>query len=201
MGRTCWSSATTGRFCRRRRSPPPAGRHQSPCLAAAEVPRGGADQLGHLPRRDANRRHGHPHDAENRRRALHRPGPLDIQPDETAGELESRLAVLGAGLVRRAIDGLEAGRLEALPQDPALASKAPRLKKTDGLIDWRRPAGAIKNHIRAMEPWPKTYTFWRRPDGPPLRLIFGPRPRWSRRRRAPAAGRPARSWRPPAGGC
>jgi methionyl-tRNA formyltransferase len=99
---------------------------------------------------------------------------LDIQPQETAGELELRLAVLGAALVREAIDRLEAGRLEALPQDPALASKAPRLKKTDGLIDWRRTAGAIKDHIRAMEPWPKTYTFWHRPGGPSLRLILGP---------------------------
>ena len=100
--------------------------------------------------------------------------PLAIQPEETAGELELRLAELGAGLVRQTIDGLQAGPLEALPQDPALASKAPRLKKIDGLIDWRRGATAIKDHVRAMDPWPKTYTFWHRPDGPPLRLILGP---------------------------
>ena len=49
-----------------------------------------------------------------------------------------------------------------------------RLKKTDGLIDWSRPALAVKNQIRAMEPWPKTYTFWHRDAGPPLRLILGP---------------------------
>jgi len=97
-----------------------------------------------------------------------------IQPDETAVELEVRLSDIGAWLVRRAIDSLESGRLEALPQDPALASKAPRLKRTDGLIDWRRPAEAIRNHIRAFEPWPKTYTFWHRPAGPPVRLILGP---------------------------
>jgi methionyl-tRNA formyltransferase len=97
-----------------------------------------------------------------------------IQPDENAVELEGRLSEIGAWLVRRAIDSLESGRLEALPQDPALASKAPRLKRTDGLIDWRRPAAAIKNHIRAFEPWPKTYTFWHRPAGPPVRLILGP---------------------------
>ena len=100
--------------------------------------------------------------------------PLAIRPEETAGELELRLAELGAGLVRQTIDGLQAGLLEALPQDPALASKAPRLKKTDGLIDWRRGAGAIKDHVRAMDPWPKTYTFWHRQGGPPLRLILGP---------------------------
>ena len=99
---------------------------------------------------------------------------ITIDPHETAVELEIRMAELGAWLVMRAIDGLKAGNLEALAQDPDLVSKAPRLKKTDGLIDWARPALAIKNQIRAMEPWPKTYTFWRRQDGPPMRLIFGP---------------------------
>ena len=100
--------------------------------------------------------------------------PTPIAPEETAVELEGRLAEIGAWLTRRAIDAVEAGRLEALPQDPALASKAPRLKKSDGAVDWTRPAVAIKNQVRAMEPWPKTYTFWHRPNGPPLRLILGP---------------------------
>jgi methionyl-tRNA formyltransferase len=97
-----------------------------------------------------------------------------IGPDETAADLEPRLAELGARLICETIDRLEAGRVEAIPQDAALASKAPRLKKTDGLIDWSRPAVAVRNQIRALEPWPKTYTFWHRPDGPPLRLILGP---------------------------
>jgi len=98
----------------------------------------------------------------------------DIGPEETAPELEKRLAEIGAWLVRRVLDSFEAGRLEALPQDPTKATRAPRLKKTDGLIDWSRPAEAIRNQVRAMEPWPRTYTFWRRDKGPPLRLIFGP---------------------------
>jgi methionyl-tRNA formyltransferase len=98
-----------------------------------------------------------------------------IDPDETAVELEARLRQIGAWLVRRTVDSLEAGHIEALPQDPRMASKAPRLKKTDGLIDWNRPARAVKNHVRAMEPWPKTYTFWHRPEGPPVRLILGTR--------------------------
>ncbi|MBN2475070.1 MAG: methionyl-tRNA formyltransferase [Pirellulales bacterium] len=101
-------------------------------------------------------------------------GRLDIHPEETAVELEIRLSEVGAWLVRRAIDSLEAGRWEALPQDPKLASKAPRLKKTDGLIDWTRLASAIKNQVRAMEPWPKTYTFWHRRKAEPLRLVLGP---------------------------
>ena len=99
---------------------------------------------------------------------------LLIQPNETAVELEARLAEIGAWLIRRSIDSLESGILQALPQNPALASKAPRLKKTDGAIDWSRSAEAIKNQIRGLEPWPKTYTFWHRPGEPPLRLILGP---------------------------
>ena len=74
-----------------------------------------------------------------------------------------------------------------LPQDPALASKAPRLKKTDGLIDWTRPAAAIKNQIRAMEPWPKTYTFWHRPGRPAA--AADPRPGGGSRARVALASR------------
>jgi len=97
-----------------------------------------------------------------------------IGPDETAAELEVRLADIGARLTCEMIDLLESGHVQAIPQDASLVSKAPRLKKTDGAIDWSRSAAAIKNQIRAMEPWPKTYTFWHRPDGPPVRLILGP---------------------------
>jgi len=98
---------------------------------------------------------------------------VPIDPDETAVQLEARLAEIGAWLVRRVLDNMEAGQLEALPQDPTQATKAPRLKKEHGRIDWSRSALAIKNHVRAMEPWPKCYTYWHRPGGPPLRLILG----------------------------
>ena len=101
-------------------------------------------------------------------------GRTPIDPMETAEALEVRLAEIGSWLIRRAIDSLESGNLEALPQDPALASKAPRLKKTDGEIDWGRAAEAIRNQVRAFEPWPKTYTFWLRSPGKPVRMIVGP---------------------------
>jgi len=101
-------------------------------------------------------------------------GRTAIGPDETAADLEARLAELGAEHVPRAVDALESGTAQPLPQDPTLASKAPRIKKADGLVDWSRPAGAIRNHVRAMEPWPKSYTFWHRLKGAPIRLILGP---------------------------
>ncbi|HEX5445886.1 MAG TPA: methionyl-tRNA formyltransferase [Pirellulales bacterium] len=94
-------------------------------------------------------------------------------PEENAVELEQRLAELGAPLVCQAIDDLAADRVKPIVQDAALATPARRLRKTDGAIDWRRSAQAIKNQIRALEPWPKTFTFWHRSGSQPLRLILG----------------------------
>ena len=101
-------------------------------------------------------------------------GRTAIEPDETAEQLEMRLSEIGARVVVEALDAFESNDVEALPQDASLASKAPRLKKTDGLIKWDHAAAAIKNQIRAVQPWPKAYTFWHRPQGPPFRLIVGP---------------------------
>src|SRR5262249_10998900 len=60
----------------------------------------------------------------------------------------------------------------AIVQNPAEATRAPRLKKELGQVDWTRSAAAIKNQVRALQPWPKTYTLWHRPAGEPLRLIL-----------------------------
>jgi len=96
-----------------------------------------------------------------------------IEPDENAVELETRLAALGAPLVMKMLDAIEAGQTAALPQDLALATKARRLRKTDGAIDWSRPAVAIKDQVRALQPWPRAYTDWLSATGEPLRLIIG----------------------------
>jgi methionyl-tRNA formyltransferase len=97
---------------------------------------------------------------------------VEIGLRETAEELEPRLAELGAPLVIEAIESLDAGTARAIEQDPELATRAPRLKKSDGLVDWRRPAQAIDNQTRALRPWPKAHTFWQRGAGEPLRLIL-----------------------------
>lgn len=94
-----------------------------------------------------------------------------IDPDETAGELEARLAELGGELVLSVVDAIEGGTAKPQAQDKAAASKAPRLEKGQGLIDWSRPAGAIKNQVRALDPWPRAFTHWQRGPGEPLRLI------------------------------
>lgn len=91
---------------------------------------------------------------------------------ETAGELEQRLAAIGARLARCVIDQIAQGTATSLPQDKSQATKAPKLIKEHGLINWKRSTKDICNHIRAMLPWPTAYTFLHRPGKPPMRLII-----------------------------
>ena len=86
---------------------------------------------------------------------------VPIGPDETAPELGERLAHLGAGLLVETLPALEAGHITARPQDPALATYAPVLKKEDGRMDWHLDARQIANRIRGFDPWPGGYTTFR----------------------------------------
>ena len=88
---------------------------------------------------------------------------LDILPTDTTGSLEARLADVGAKLAVEAVRLYRAGLVEGKKQDPALVTKAPKIKKERGLIDWNQPADRIVNHVRAMQPWPTAYTFLHRP--------------------------------------
>lgn len=97
---------------------------------------------------------------------------VPINAFETSGELEDRLALLGGDLTLRVVDQLAAGTAEGTPQDKSLATKAPRLKKEHGLIDWTRPAAEIKNQVRGLQPWPRAYTFVPQTKGEPLRLVI-----------------------------
>lgn len=99
---------------------------------------------------------------------------LRLADDETAADVEPRLAALGVSPVLEAIDLL--GQWDGQsplgePQDPSLATKAPRLKKQNGLIDWRRSASDICRQIRAFQPWPGSFTHWSPAEKEPLRLI------------------------------
>jgi methionyl-tRNA formyltransferase len=97
---------------------------------------------------------------------------LDILPDETTGELEARLAPLGARLALDVVQRMKAGPVTGEKQDPSQVTKAPKLKKEHGLIDWSKPAQAIVNHVRAMQPWPTAYTFLHRSGKEPMRVII-----------------------------
>lgn len=102
---------------------------------------------------------------------------LAIGPEETAGEIEPRMAELGVEAVMESIERLERWRqspAETLGelQDQSLATNAPRLQKKDGLVDWSRTARQIHQQVRAFQPWPGTYTHWQRESGEPIRMIL-----------------------------
>jgi methionyl-tRNA formyltransferase len=82
---------------------------------------------------------------------------VSIGPDETAAELYERLGDCGANAIIEALEGLHRGTLRLLPQDNAQASRAPKLTKEEARIDWRQPAQAIYNKIRAFKSFPGTY--------------------------------------------
>jgi methionyl-tRNA formyltransferase len=97
---------------------------------------------------------------------------LEILPQETAGELEERLAPLGGRLAVQVVEQLAQGQTHGIKQDKSLVTKAPKLTKEHGLIDWSRPATAVCHQIRAMQPWPTAYTFLHRPGSTPQRVII-----------------------------
>ena len=97
---------------------------------------------------------------------------VEIGADEDAEQLEMRLAELGASLVIESMEKLAAGDAQSIEQDQSEVTRARRLRKTDGVVDWSRSAKAIRDQVRALVPWPKTFTHWLREEGEPIRLIL-----------------------------
>jgi methionyl-tRNA formyltransferase len=83
---------------------------------------------------------------------------VPIAPEDTTRTLTPRLAEEGAALLAEALRLIEAGRAPRRPQDGSQATWAPRLTRDEAEIDWRRPAAAIVNLVRACDPWPGAFT-------------------------------------------
>ena len=83
-----------------------------------------------------------------------------INPDDTAGDLHDRLAVLGATVLIETLSGLANKKIKPVPQDHSQATYAPMLTKDEGLINWNKPADSLESFIRGVTPWPGAYTFW-----------------------------------------
>src|SRR5499427_665772 len=77
---------------------------------------------------------------------------MPIGPEESAGELSSRMSVMGARVLIRTLDALDT--LTPIPQDHSRATLAPRLKKEDGWLRLEEPAPSLVNRIRGTNPWP-----------------------------------------------
>jgi methionyl-tRNA formyltransferase len=91
-----------------------------------------------------------------------------IGPEETAGELEERLAALAADAIAEAVARIAEGRVVWTPQDPARATFAPKVETADARLDWREPAEALVRRVRAMSPRPGAWTTW---QGGRLRIL------------------------------
>jgi methionyl-tRNA formyltransferase len=83
-----------------------------------------------------------------------------IREDDTAESLSQRLAPLGAELLMETLPSYLDGRIQPQPQDEALATYAPMLKKEDGLLVFNQPAEVLARRVRAYQPWPGAYTTW-----------------------------------------
>ena len=92
---------------------------------------------------------------------------IPIDDNETGGGLFDKLSELGAELIVEALPKIERGELTPVPQDEALATKCGKLSKNMGKIDFTKKAGAIRNLVRGLNPWPSAYT---RLDGKMLKI-------------------------------
>ena len=81
-----------------------------------------------------------------------------IGPDETAGELLDRLAVLGAGLLSKTLTAFTNGPVAAEKQEESKVSFAPMLDKSMCPIDWSMTAQQVHNKVRGLSPWPVATT-------------------------------------------
>jgi len=78
----------------------------------------------------------------------------DIDPDETAGSLHDKLAKIAAPLLLETLDKIADGSVVYAEQDHSKATLAPKLKKSDGFIDFNEPAKSLEKKIRGFWPWP-----------------------------------------------
>jgi methionyl-tRNA formyltransferase len=83
---------------------------------------------------------------------------MEIDSSDSAETLSQKLAHLSARLILNTLRLAQNGTIPRQPQNQSKASYAPKLRKQDGLIDWKKSASEIHNLIRGTIPWPGAYT-------------------------------------------
>lgn len=86
---------------------------------------------------------------------------VPVGPDDTAGDLSERLSRLGAELLLTTIEGLSREAITPVEQDEKIATYAPKVAKEEAFIDWSLSAESVRNLIRALNPQPGAYTFYK----------------------------------------
>jgi methionyl-tRNA formyltransferase len=84
-----------------------------------------------------------------------------IEAEETAGELETRLSLLSAELLLDTLPEWLGGRIEPSDQSEEAATYTNRIEKQDAEIDWSRCAEDLARQVRAFNPWPVAFTWWK----------------------------------------
>jgi methionyl-tRNA formyltransferase len=83
---------------------------------------------------------------------------IPINPDDNAQTVHDRLAVISAPLLLETLEKIESGTAVYEKQDESRVTFAKKLKKSDGNINWQKPAESICRHIRGFWPWPGAFT-------------------------------------------
>ncbi|MEU0333754.1 methionyl-tRNA formyltransferase [Streptomyces sp. NPDC006193] len=91
-----------------------------------------------------------------------------IRPTDTSGDLLTRLALAGAGLLAATMDGIEDGTLKAVPQPAEGVTLAPKITVEDARLDWTAPALRVDRVVRGCTPAPGAWTTFR---GERLKLV------------------------------
>jgi methionyl-tRNA formyltransferase len=86
---------------------------------------------------------------------------LPIYDSDNTSTLTEKLFKLGAQLLVRAVSQIKSGKASYAKQDEKTVTYAPTLKKENGIIDWRKKAEEISDQIKAFDPWPVAYTYYK----------------------------------------
>ncbi|MER6717926.1 methionyl-tRNA formyltransferase [Streptomyces halstedii] len=92
----------------------------------------------------------------------------EVRPTDTSGDLLTRLAFAGAGLLAATMDGIEDGTLHAVPQPAEGVTLAPKITVEDAQVRWSQPALRVDRVVRGCTPAPGAWTVFR---GERLKLV------------------------------
>ncbi|MDP2736290.1 MAG: methionyl-tRNA formyltransferase, partial [bacterium] len=93
---------------------------------------------------------------------------IDIDDEDTAGTLYDKLSEASPDFLIATIKKYLSGKITPEPQNSGQASYAKVLTKSDGLINWAKPAEYLEKFIRAMNSWPMAWTWW---EGKQFKII------------------------------
>jgi methionyl-tRNA formyltransferase len=92
---------------------------------------------------------------------------IPIEAEDTGGSLFEKLSKLAADLLVETLPKYLQGDVNPRPQGDSPTPYAPILIKSDGVLDFNKPALVLARQVRAYHPWPGTYTLWK---GKPLKI-------------------------------